>query len=139
MIKETDASKNDERQVKNKLNLLTHKRKGERHTMSTQSMKIWKLGAFFVISLMLVVGVFADTAQAQEARITVSTSSAAKAGGTLRTVTVRYLITSTGTETVDEGEDAADIDGNSVVITLPNLWGPALPAIIFETPAGSAY
>ena len=85
MIKETNASKNDERQVKNKLNLLTHKRKGERHTMSTQSMKIWKLGAFFVISLMLVVGVFADTAQAQSARITVSTSPRlVKAGGILK-------------------------------------------------------
>ena len=33
MIKETDASKNDERRVKNKLNPLTHKRKGETRTM----------------------------------------------------------------------------------------------------------
>ena len=56
MIKETDASKNDERRVKNKLNLLTHKRKGETRTMYNQGTKHWKLGAFFVISLMLIAG-----------------------------------------------------------------------------------
>ena len=33
MIKETDASKCDERRVKNKLNPLTHKKKGETRTM----------------------------------------------------------------------------------------------------------
>ena len=58
MIKETDASKNDERRVKNKLNPLTHKQKGETRTMYNQSTKHWKLGAFFVVSLMLMVGLF---------------------------------------------------------------------------------
>ena len=67
MIKETDASKNDERQVKNKPNPLTHKRKGETRTMYNQSTKHWKLGAFFVISLMLVAGLFTNTASAQSA------------------------------------------------------------------------
>ena len=47
MIKETDASKNDERRVKNKLNPLTHKRKGETRTMYNQSTKHWKLGSVF--------------------------------------------------------------------------------------------
>ena len=61
MIKETDASKNDERRVKNKLNPLTHKKKGETHIMGNQGMKSWKLGAFFVISLMLMVGLFTTT------------------------------------------------------------------------------
>ena len=62
MIKETDASKNDERRVKNKLNPLTHKRKGETRTMSIQGTKHWQLGMFFVISLMLMVGLFANIA-----------------------------------------------------------------------------
>ena len=141
MIEATDASKCDERQVKNKSNPLTHKSKGETHTMSNQGMKIWKLGAFFVVSLMLVVGVFADTAQGQSARITVTTSPRlVKAEGTLKTVTVRYVVTSAGTivETVD-GDTAADIDGNAVQITLPATWGPAYPTTgtkEFETVAG---
>ena len=72
MIKETDASKNDERRVKNKLNPLTHKKKGEtRAMMGSQGMKIWKLGMFFVISLMLMVGVFAENVSAQSATVTV--------------------------------------------------------------------
>ena len=66
MIKETDASKNDERRVKNKPIPLTHKRKGETRTMYNQSTKHWKLGAFFVISLMLMVGLFANTVPAHE-------------------------------------------------------------------------
>ena len=67
MIKETDASKNDERRVKNKSKPLTHKKKGETHTMGNQGMKNWKLGAFFVISLMLMAGLFTNTASAQSA------------------------------------------------------------------------
>ena len=66
MIKETDASKNDERRVKNKLNPLTHKRKGETRTMSIQGTKHWQLGMFFVVSLMLMVGLFANIALAHD-------------------------------------------------------------------------
>ena len=72
MIEPKDASTCDERRVKNKLNPLTHKKKGETRTMSIQSTKHWKLGAFFVISLMLVAGLFTSTASAQpSAKITV--------------------------------------------------------------------
>ena len=70
MIKETDASTCDERRVKNKLNPLTHKRKGETRTMYNQSTKHWKLGAFFVISLVMIAGLFADIALGQLATIT---------------------------------------------------------------------
>ncbi len=138
MFEPTDASKCDERQVKKKANSLTNKKKGERHIMSTQGMKTWKLGLFFVMSLMLVVGLFADTAQAQEtrtgvtARVTVNTSAAAKSGGTLDTVTVTYIITSIGDEAVETSDNAPDIDANAVVITLPTGWGASLPA---DTPA----
>ena len=75
MIKETDASTCDERRVKNKLNPLTHKRKGETRTMSIQGTKHWKLGAFFVISLMLTVGLFATTAPAHDVGTDVDTLS----------------------------------------------------------------
>ena len=64
MIEPTDASTCDERQVKNKPNRLTHNRKGETRRMSSESMKHWKVSLFFVISLMLVAGLFADTASA---------------------------------------------------------------------------
>ena len=66
MIKETDASKNDERRGKNKLNPLTHKRKGETRTMYNQSTKHWQLGMFFVISLMLMAGLFGSVAVAHQ-------------------------------------------------------------------------
>ena len=80
MIKETDASKDDERRVKNKLNLLTHKKKGETHTMGNQGMKSWKLGVFFVVSLMMVAGMFADTATAQSASFSVITPKSVGSG-----------------------------------------------------------
>ena len=73
MIKETDASKNDERRVKNKLNPLTHKRKGETRTMYNQSTKHWQLGMFFVISLMLMVGLFANITLAHDVPDTADT------------------------------------------------------------------
>ena len=120
MIEPTDASKCDERQVKNKPNRLTHKKEGERHTMSTQSMKIWKLGAFFVVSLMLVVGLFSDVATAQNGRVGVKTDpSLVKAGSILDSVTVTYTVGLTAIE-----------DGNTVEVSLPtseltNDWGPA--------------
>ena len=62
MIEPKDASTCDERRVKNKLNPLTHKKKGETRTMSIQGTKHWQLGMFFVVSLMLMVGLFANTA-----------------------------------------------------------------------------
>ena len=40
MINQTDASKCDERRVKNKLNPLTHKRKGETRTMGIQGIRL---------------------------------------------------------------------------------------------------
>ena len=64
MIEPKDASKNDKRQVKNTSNLLTQKRKGETHTMGNRGMTNWKLGAFFIMSLMLVAAVFSNTAMA---------------------------------------------------------------------------
>ena len=109
MIKETDASKNDERQVKNKLNLLTHKKKGKTRTMFNKDMKSWKLGAFFVISLMLVAGLFGDTAQAQTLTVTTSPTDVASQG-ILRSVTITY-------------EADADINTeNEIGFVLPTDW-----------------
>ena len=67
MIEQTDASKqSDERQVKNRCstNLLTQKKTGGRHIMGNQGTTSWKLGAFFVISLMLIAGLFSNAAMA---------------------------------------------------------------------------
>ena len=66
MIETKDASKSDERQVKNTPKPLTQKRKGETHTMGSLGMTNWKLGAFFVISLMLCAGLFSNTAMAAD-------------------------------------------------------------------------
>ena len=66
MIAEKDASKSDERHVKDRrnTNLLTQKKTGGKHIMGNRGMTNWKLGAFFVMSLMLVAAVFSNTAMA---------------------------------------------------------------------------
>ena len=92
MIKETDASKNDERQVKNKPEPLTHKKKGETHTMGNQGLKIWKLGAFFVISLMLMAGLFTNTASAQSAVVTVKTTPTTVMADTIVDLEITYTV-----------------------------------------------
>ena len=95
MIEATDASKCDERHVKNKPKSL-HKKKGARHIMSTQGMKTWKLGLFFVVSLMLVAGLFADTASAQTSTLEVTTiPPVVKAEEMLDEVIVTYTLTGT--------------------------------------------
>ena len=109
MIKETDASKCDERQVKSKPNPLTHKKKGETHIMGNQGMKNWKLGAFFVISLMLIAGLFTNTVSAQSAAtFTVEPTM----------VYTEDIVDVKITYTVD-----ADIDvSNTIIIRLPGGW-----------------
>ena len=62
MFESKDASKSDERQVKNTSNPLTRKRKGETHKMGDRCM----LKTFFVISLMLVAAAFSTTAMAAD-------------------------------------------------------------------------
>ena len=66
MIAEKDASKSNERHVKNRrnTNLLTQKKTGGKHIMGNRGMTNWKLGAFFVMSLMLIAAVFSSTAMA---------------------------------------------------------------------------
>ena len=108
MFEPTDASKCDERQVKKKANRLTQKRKGETRTMSIRGTKHWQLGLFFVISLMLVVGVFADSAIAQQ-KVTVSPTTA-KSGDLLSTVRVEYRVQQRIT------------GGNAIIIALPDDW-----------------
>ena len=66
MSESKDASKSDERQVKNTPKPLTQKRKGETYTMGNRGMTNWKLGAFFIISLMLCAGLFSNTAMAAD-------------------------------------------------------------------------
>ena len=63
MFESKDASKSDERRVKNTLNSkpLTRKRKGETDTMFNRGIQ---LSVFFVISLMLIAAVFSNTAMA---------------------------------------------------------------------------
>ena len=66
MIQDKDASKSDERHVKDRrnTNLLTQKKTGGKHIMGNRGMTNWKLGAFFIMSLMLVAAVFSNTAMA---------------------------------------------------------------------------
>ena len=67
MIEEKDASKSDERHVKDRrnTNLLTQKKTGGKDIMGNRGMTNWKLGAFFIMSLMLVAAVFSNAAMAQ--------------------------------------------------------------------------
>ena len=110
MIEPKDASTCDERRVKNKLNLLTHKKRGETHTMGNQGMKSWKLGVFFVVSLMLVAGMFADTATAQTARVWVDPTEVT--AESIESITVTYRATSTITF---GGSD-------DITVALPEGW-----------------
>ena len=99
MIEPKDASTCDERRVKNKLNLLTHKKKGETHTMGIQGMKSWKLGAFFVISLMLVAGLFTNTASAQTVTVQPEMVTAQEVIGS---VIVTYTVTGAAIDVQNE-------------------------------------
>ena len=67
MIQDKDASKSDERHVKDRrnTNLLTQRKTGGKHIMGNRGMTNWKLGAFFIMSLMLVAAVFSNAAMAQ--------------------------------------------------------------------------
>ena len=59
MFESKDASKGDERQVKNTPKRLTQKSKGEIYTMGNRGIQ---LSVFFVIGLMLIAGLFANAA-----------------------------------------------------------------------------
>ena len=118
MIKETDASKNDERRVQNKLNPLTHKKKGETHTMGSQGMKIWKLGVFFVISLMLVAGLFSDSASAQLETGTVSVQT------TPPVIVAEDVVNVTFTYTFNSTLALAD-SSSQIGLPLPTGWEAA--------------
>ena len=75
MIEQTDASKpSDERHVKDRCNtnLLTQKKTGGKHIMGNRGMTNWKLGAFFIISLMLFATVFSNAAIAADGAGTVT-------------------------------------------------------------------
>ncbi len=111
MSKQKDASTCDERQVKNKPNRLTYKRKGETRRMSSESMKHWKVSLFFVISLALMVGLFSNTAAAQSASIRVSPPSADSEAEV--DVKVTYQVTT------------PIQDSNQVTIMLPAGWTSA--------------
>ena len=76
MIAEKDASKSDERHVKDRrnTNLLTQKKTGGKDIMGNRGMTNWKLGAFFVIALTLMTGLFSSTALAGDGDGTISVS-----------------------------------------------------------------
>jgi len=144
MNEQKDASKCDERQVKNKPKPLAHKTKGETHIMGIQGMKTWKLGAFFVISLMLMVGLFINIAPAHNVEdnddtttnanvpigtVTVSPKSVSAEG--MVDLKVRY--TATTTLASPDDQDAADgvqYTLGLIKVTLPGGWGPATDAEI---------
>ena len=69
MIEQTDASKSDERRVKNTSKPLTQKSKGETDTMGNRGIQ---LSVFFVISLMLIAAMFSVTAMAADGDGTVT-------------------------------------------------------------------
>ena len=120
MTEPKDASTCDERRVKNKLNLLTHKKKGETRTMSIQGTKHWKLGAFFVISLMLVTGLFSSIALAQSARFDITTPRVVKAEAIVN-VTVQYYVNDPDNPGSTDVVETV-IPQNNVRISLPPKW-----------------
>ena len=133
MIKETDASTCDERRVKNKLNPLTHKKKGETHIMGNQGMKNWKLGTFFVISLMLMAGLFTNTAtfaQTQYGSVSVDPTEVTAEDDIKLEVTYLFnrSVTLTG-------------DSTTIAVTFPTEWNANTFSLVEEPPAeeGASY
>ena len=145
MIEPKDASTCDERRVKNKLNLLTHKKKGETRTMSIQGTKHWQLGLFFVISLMLMVGLFANIAIAHpvddgvadeaedtpsgEVEITPSVTADSMVDLVIRYESDGALAKEGKVTLVDPADKASNVETNTstygrIQITLPVGWGP---------------
>ena len=119
MIQDKDASKSDERHVKNRrnTNLLTQRNTGGKHIMGNRGMTNWKLGAFFVMSLMLVAAVFSNAAMAAandgEGKVTVGWGP--RTSGTIDT-TAQFvegdLDTAVSVETMTRvAAAAADTDG----------------------------
>ena len=147
MIKETDASKNDECRVKNKLNLLTHKRKGETRTMYNQSTKHWKLGALLVVGLVLMAGLFVNGVLAHDiddpgiagqeingpvGNVKVSAVRSGFVEDTSITLRVVYAATEVLADP-DPGRDGDTTDDATygrIRVTLPANWGPATGDIV---------
>ena len=84
--------------------------------MGIQGMKSWKLGAFFVISLMLIAGLFTNTASAQTASVTVRPDMVT-AQEVIDSVTVIYAVT--GVAVASE---------NTISVMLPFGWAAAYPS-----------
>ena len=140
MIEPKDASKCDERQVKKKSKPLTKKKEGERQIMSTQGMKTWKLGLFFVVSLMLMAGVLAENTFGHDVGAR-GTNLATNSMGTLRVdasnvnaneevdLTITYTATETIADPTDLGEpttpdDVVEVTSEGrIQIALPSGWG----------------
>ena len=110
MIEPKDASKCDERHVKNKPYVLTKKRKGDINTMLR--MNHWNLVLFFVVGLMLSVGMFAETASAQQVQVVTVTDLTAVSGEE-RDVKVTYRVIKRIPA------------GNTITINLPTDWAHA--------------
>ena len=103
MFESKDASKSDERRVKNTpySKPLTRKRKGETHTMGNRGTQ---LSVFFVISLMLIAGLFSNTAMAADGDgeitaqwATHTVITAADTDGTPPAAADGFTVTTTGT------------------------------------------
>ena len=121
MIEQKDASKlSDGRHVKNtpNPNPLTQKQKGEKQTMGNQGIQNWKLGAFFVIGLMLIAGLFGNAAIAGngDGSIVVVADDPLPAGSIGNTLTFTYtaFIDVEGTNT------PIDMNGGAVRIRIPS-------------------
>ena len=145
MIEPKDASTCDERRVKNKLNPLTHKKKGETRIMSIQGTKHWQLGMFFVVSLMLMVGLFAnsvlahtdidndgedeDSESATDAIGEVTISPDAVTAGSVVDLTITYKATRNLADptfdTDEDGEEGIQQSYGRIRVTLPTGWGAA--------------
>ena len=91
--------------------------------MGNQGMKIWKLGAFFVISLMLVAGLFSNTASALDN----GTAKVLKDGKVLKvtsTFTAEEVTNLAVTYTFNTSPTIAS-SLTEIVVTIPDAWDPA--------------
>ena len=144
MFESKDASKSDERRVKNTPNSkpLTRKRKGETHTMGNRGIQ---LSVFFVISLMLIATVFSSTAMAAandgEGAVSVLFAPSTGSPETMKPTAIataptspqdagsevaagsRYNVVQLTYTAMDEESEGINMSGGRVRIMFPNGWG----------------
>ena len=140
MSKQKDASKCDDRQVKNKPKPLTNNKEGETRRMNSKSINHWKMAALIVVGLMAVVGMFAEDASSvlDHGRISNPSPSTVKEQTILNNLGINYTFAAESNLKAATGGLTGTT--TTITVTLPDGW--SLPnavtdPVVTNTPTGA--